>query len=228
MNILRELRKFKKKSVRFRFSFVLIFLLMLLVSTYAWFDIFQFVEPKNIKATIETWDIRYLDEDETELSEAVDFGVEHFYPGMEDVKQDVIIQNIGDIGSNITYQLMSVELFGEEILQELKDNNEIQELENGIILFTDTDKYPFEVRYEWDKKEIEGDRDPGDGIDAQAQALVSFKVSWDYEGGNDALDTEFGKKAYEYYKDTNNDPTKGLKIMLKVETKRKNLETEST
>ena len=221
MNILRELRKFKRKSVRFRASFVLIFLVMLLISTYAWFDIFQFVDQTDIKATIESWDIRYLDQNSEELSEAVDFTVQHFYPGMENVQQDVVIQNIGQYESNITYEVISVLLFGEEVLDDLKTNNEIQEAENEITLFTDTTKYPFEVRYEWDKKQILGDMDIKDGdIAPEATAKVSFKVSWHYENGKDDLDTEMGKKAYEFYQNPDNDPTQALKIMLRVTTKK--------
>ena len=134
MNILRELRKFKRRSVLVKLQILLLFSIMLIASTYAWWRVPQ-AEIWNIRATVETWDVEYNIDDTTILDEEVTISVDDFQPGMDDFQKTVSIRNLGTKGSKITYELTSVKLFGQEVLSDLQANNEIRLAGNTTNLF---------------------------------------------------------------------------------------------
>ena len=109
MNILRELRKFKRKSVLVKLQVLLLFSIMLIASTYAWWQL-----PKTgfngVQGTIESWDIEYSIDDNKILEEEVVISVDDFQPGMMDFEKTISIRNLGALESKIKYQLTSVKL----------------------------------------------------------------------------------------------------------------------
>lgn len=59
MNILREVRRINKKSVPARITLLLVFSVILIVNTYAWFQINQEMKLGGLEADVTPWDVSY-------------------------------------------------------------------------------------------------------------------------------------------------------------------------
>ena len=226
MNILREFRRVKTKSMAVRISLLLIFSVILIVNTYAWFSIDKKVNLTGLEANVTSWDVSYyVNEDENEiLDELAVFTIDELYPGMPDREDLVHIYNRGTTGTIIKYELLSVKVFGQEILEELKnDPNGIITGGNTTNIFANKEEYPFNISYTYDKNTLVGQY-VDDITTPNAAATFKFNVNWEYEEGNteeeikarDLLDTKFGKDAYSYYQNEENNPTKAVEIYVKI------------
>jgi len=226
MNILREVRRVNNKSMPVRIIFLLAFAVMFIVTTYAWFTMQKDVDIGGLEGGVTSWDVSYFvneDEDVT-LDRTYSFELEQLYPGMDDYFENVHIYNIGEASTNIDYKLVSVKLFGVEIKDQLNiETEEISETEYKTTIFSGDSTYPFCISYTYDKNYLNGKYDVDDPITSEtAHATLRFDASWDYEG-NDTLDTQFGKDAYEYYYPNGvddlsvvNDPSKAIEIQVKI------------
>ena len=121
MNILREARRFNQKSMTLRIISILLFSVMLIASTFAWFSIQKDIRFGGLTGDVTSWDVEYYIDGETNpiINEIATFTIDQFYPGMQRPDDIVHVYNIGTSSTNITYELISVKLFGEEILGEL-------------------------------------------------------------------------------------------------------------
>lgn len=226
MNILREFRRVKTKSMAVRISLLLIFSVILIVNTYAWFSIQKDVNLGGLEGNVTSWDVSYfVNEDTNEiLDQTAVFTIDELYPGMP-VREDVVhIYNRGTTGTTIKYELLSVKVFGQEILEELKnDPNGIITEGNTTNIFANKEEYPFNISYTYDRATLIGEY-IDDETTPNAAATFKFNVNWAYEEGNteeeiiarDLLDTKFGKDAYSYYQNEENDPTKAVEIYVKI------------
>lgn len=232
MNILREVRRVSKKSMPTRIILLLIFAVILIINTFAWFSTQEDVNLKGLSGDVTAWDVYYYVNSDTDeiLDETATFTIEELYPGMADRTDVVHIHNIGEASTNIQYELISVKVFGQEVLNKLKEDGAIQTVGNTTTIFSgDTAQnakgtaYPFNISYTYDRTKLIGTY-VDDESTPRAAATFKLNVSWAYEiagsesenAAKDALDTEFGKDAYAYYQDTANDPTKAIEIKVKI------------
>lgn len=223
MNILREFRRIKKRSMPIRILLILIFSVILIINTYAWFNANEPVNMNGLEANITPWDVRYYVDDKEVLDEDVTFTIDELYPGMPDREDIVRIYNMSTTSTSIKYELTSVKVFGQEVLEQLKENGIIQTDGNTINIFADDTKYPFNISYTYDRTRLDGEY-KDDTTTPNAGATFKFLASWEYQGNGtdeenlakDILDTMFGKGAYEYYQDEANDPSKAIEITVKI------------
>lgn len=225
MNILREVRRANQKSMPVRIMLLLIFCVIFVVTTYAWFSTQKNLTLQSIEGKVTPWDISYyVNEDTNEkLDEIAVFTIEDLFPGMYDRYDLVHIYNKGTTSTNITYDLISVKVFGQEVLSQLQTDGEIQKTGNTTNIFSKDTQYPFNVSFTYDSTKLIGEY-VDDTTTPNAHATFRFDVSWDYEGSGtaeqnlakDVLDTKFGKDAYAYYQDSANDPTKAIEITVKI------------
>ena len=109
MNILREIRKLKKKSLRTRIWIILILLIMLVSSIYAWSVMKVSASINGLEGVVNSWDIEFYVDDEQILEDSIIFTVDEFYPGMSDNKQIVSVHNLGSTRpANVKLELISV------------------------------------------------------------------------------------------------------------------------
>ena len=233
MNILREYRRVKKKSMAARISLIFTFSVILIINTYAWFGINQPGTIKGLRGETTAWDVAYyINEDEKlYLDEVATFTIDELYPGMP-LREDIVnIYNLGTASTNIEYELISVKVFGQEVLGQLRADNKLITSGNTTTIFSgdreiseDIQQYPFKISYTYDKDYLKGQY-VDDETTPNAHATFKFNVNWTYdipEGtedeniAKDALDTQFGKDAYAYYQDEANDPTKAIEIKVKI------------
>lgn len=223
MNILREFRRVKKKSMLTRIRLIAIFSVILIVNTYAWWSSDKDVSLGGLKGEVTPWDVIYSVGGEEILNQDVTFTIDELYPGMPDREDVVHIYNRAETSTNIKFEVTSVKVFGQEVLGELQKNGGIQTSGNITHLFADDAAYPFNVSYTYDKTRLDGAY-VDDESTPDAGATFKFNVNWIYEiAGTETeqetrnlLDTKFGKKAYEYYEDESNDPTKAIEITVKI------------
>ena len=250
MNILREVRRVNKRSMPIRIIFLLTFCVIFIVTTYAWFSTQRNVTLGGLEGETTPWDVSYYikaDEDKNEtlvLDETVTFTVDEFYPGMPEREDTVNIYNMGGASTVIEYELLSVKVFGREILTKdayghqvlnvyEKDENGDEFLAGTVPITTDTTQdgttttifsgdsaYPFKISYTYDKVKLIGAYKEGEEGSERAHGTFFYNMNWLYEGdeAKDELDTQFGRDAYKYY-ESGEDPEKAVEIMVRITSK---------
>lgn len=226
MNVLRELRKFKTKSAIAKLRMLVLLIVMLVGSSYAWFNNQLDVGLANIRGKVVPWDIEYSIDDETIQEREITITVDEFYPGMEEFEKNIMIKNLTNTSSIIEYELISVRLFGEEILEELNSTNNIVDVGTTKNIFV-TEEYPFNLGYHYDKDELNGEFvDETTTENSFAQLRVFANWSYEREGANktyeenDVLDTWYGEKAYEYYDSELSKQYSPIEIVIKITSSR--------
>lgn len=222
MNILREYRRIKKKSLATRISLIFTFSVILIVSTYAWFGINQPVEIGGLEANVTSWDVSYFLNDKAALNEIATVTIDELYPGMPERTDVVNIYNLGEASTKIYYELISVKVFGVEVLDNLKNDNEIVTNGNTTDIFSTNNNYPFDISYTYDKDYLKNAY-VDDLSTPESKATFNFFVSWPYREGEtqeeikakDFLDTKFGKDAHAYY-EAGNPSSSAVEIKVRI------------
>lgn len=225
MNILREFRRATKRSMATRIRLILLFSVILIVNTYAWWSATQDIKLSALDGDVTSWDVSYyVNEDENEILDTMaTFTVDELYPGMPEREDVAHIYNIGTTGTIINYELASVKIFGEEVLEELKANGSITKEGNTTHIFSDNSKYPFNISYTFDKDRLSG-KYVSDSATPNAAATFKYNLSWDFEAGStdaeklqrDTIDTVFGKNAYKFYQNSKDNTNKAIEIYVKI------------
>lgn len=222
MNILREIRRTKEKSMPIRIILTLMFCVIFIVNTYAWFGLNQSVNLTGISGEVTSWDIAYDIEDGETLDKTATFVIDELYPGMTENQDVVRICNKGGSITTIDYELLSVKVFGVEILDELKANQEITTNGNTTNIFSTDANYPFDISYTYGSNYLQGQY-IDDETTPSAVTTFKFNVSWPYTEGTteeetaakDILDTRFGIKAYDYY-ELGNDKHSAVEVKVRI------------
>lgn len=223
MNILRELRRAKKRSMTTRIILISIFSVILIVNTYAWFSSSKNVTINGLEGQITSWDVAYYVDGKEILDQDVAFTIDELYPGMPNREDVVHIYNLGKTSTRIKYEIKSIKVYGKEVLDQIQAEGGIQTSGNTTNLFADDTKYPFNISYTYDRARLDGEY-VDDESTPNAGATFKFNASWIYEGtgtadeneAKDILDTKFGKDAYSYYQNEANDKTKAIEIIVKI------------
>ena len=228
MNILREVRRVSNKSLPIRIILLLAFCVIFVVTTYAWFSSQKDVSISGIEADVNPWYVAYYVKGEEVFEKVMDFTINELYPGMPLRTDEVHIYNIGASSTGIEYELVSVKVFGQEVLNELdiEITTDEETGEKTYTIFSEDSNYPFKVSYTYDKTYIEGEYSEENPIES-AHATFHFDVRWLYEGtseddaenlARDVLDTKFGKDAYAYYNAANSDPSKAIEVKVRIKS----------
>lgn len=183
------------------------------------------VEFKNLEGDVTSWDVAYYIGEDEVLDKTAVFTVDELYPGMPRREDVVDIYNLGTASTKIEYELTSVKVFGVEVLEDLKTEGVIKTDGNTTDIFADDTKYPFNISYTYDKDRLDGEY-VDDETTPNAFAKFKFNLTWDYQAGadktdqeklaKDILDTQFGKDAYNFYLNEQNDPRKAVEISVKI------------
>lgn len=190
--IVKILKKIKIRNI-------VILILLLSFNAYAWF-VYATKVSSSLSVHVSSWNVAFsMGKDETVTNIIID--VERVYPGMETFERTVTAKNRGEIKAELDYEIISLKVMDEEY--KIGDDITMEELENKM-----KNDYPFKINvFKDDTLLKEG---TGDGI-------FSVTVEWPFESGDDALDTLWGNKAYEYY--SLNPGKKSIEIEIKLSAK---------
>lgn len=202
----RRLRRLKIRTI-FMLSFTLIF------NAYAWFLYITTVST-NMTVHVEAWSVNFMVDNEAVERELL-FDVEEAYPGMEDINKTISITNSGEKLADIKYKISRISIFDkeyvveEELTSEEKEQltgNETKVTEEELIAMLAND-FPFKLVITSTKEEL----------DRGQMASVTINFSWDYESGDDTLDTKYGVDSYNYYQANDGKAPITAKIKISVQ-----------
>jgi len=184
------------KKIKLRHLIILLFLLMF--NTYAWF-IYTTKVNTTIDAHVSSWNVEFISKEggvESNLLVSVD----KIYPGMTPFEYDVNVKNEGEMKAKLDYEIRTIRIMDDNYI--VSDTLSSQDIENQI-----KQKYPFKINIISNDSKM----DPNGGTG-------NFKiiVSWDYESGDDSKDTEYGNKAYQFYKDNPDEKSIEMNLILKA------------
>lgn len=183
---------------RIRISTILLLLVALSSSTFAWF-VYATRIKAGITAHIESWNIIFTAND-TNISEIVTFTVPNLYPGMETYTDSISAYNFGEKAATIRYEIESVRILNVNYVindETLTSDQMINDLASD---------FPFKIEFGLTNDVVNS---------TNGVTTFSINVSWPYESGNDALDTDWGNRAYTF---ANSNPagTPSIEMVVKV------------
>lgn len=227
MNILRKRRKSKNKIKLNKFMIVIFSLVM---TTFAWFTYTKILDA-TLKMHVSSWDIEYYIGTEKKTN-PIGIEIQNLYPTMPEQDVTVDIKNNGETLVDIEYEVKSISIAGVtyEVVREgatNKTDNYIflappvlttdeatgEEIYKDVII-NDITRFPFTVEVEHSSqisavtKDESGKKVPGIGY---------LKITVNWIGDNDELDSEWGYKVGDYLIN-NPTATSAMSIVLSIET----------
>lgn len=192
-NVLKIIKKIKIRNI-------IILIVLLIFNAYAWF-VYTTKVSLDLSAHVSAWDVQFVAKDGGIYSH-MNVKVEKVYPGMEDFEKVVDVQNRGEVNVELSYQIESVRIMDEvfEVSDETGLTSEI--LENRL-----KNDYPFKINIEKDDTKL---------LTGTGDGNFRITVVWPYESGDDETDSEWGRKAYEYYQNNPDSDCIELKMVLKA------------
>lgn len=202
----RRLRRLKIRTL-FMLSFTLIF------NAYAWFLYITTVST-NMTVHVEAWSVNFSVDNEAIERELL-FDVEEAYPGMQEVTKTISITNSGEKIADVNYKIASISILDKEyIVEEELTSDEKEQLTGQEIKVTEEEMvrmlandFPFKLVV----------TSTGDELNIGQMASVTISFSWDFESGDDSLDTKYGEDSYQYYQDNNGEAPIKAKIKINVQ-----------
>ena len=179
------------KKIKIRNLIILI--LLLVFNAYAWF-VYTTRVSLDLSAHVSSWDVQFVAKDGGVSSDMI-IKVEKVYPGMEDFEKIIEVQNIGEVNVELSYEIETIEkndetgVTSESIEEKLKKD------------------YPFKINIVKDDSNL---------ITGSGNGSFKITVVWPYESGDDEADTNWGRKAYEYYENNPDKECIELKLVLKA------------
>lgn len=187
----------KKIKGKVKLGTLLMLMLTFSANSFAWF-IYATKVDSGVTAHVRAWNVLF-EVGEDEIEEYMNFNVSEIYPGMATYSDRVKVKNNGESSAKLDYEIVSISIF-----------DDVYEVTSTGILTSDdlvnmlNNDYPFKISLRFSNSTIE----PG------MEEYFSLVVSWPYESGDDAVDTYWGNKAYDYQKLHPDDPS--IKLNLKV------------
>ena len=185
---------------RIRLSSLLLLIVLLSFSSYAWM-VFVTKVSTGLSAHVTAWDFDFKLGEDTVTTEII-FEVDQIYPGMDDFVQQVSVTNNGELNGEITYEIKKIEILGTTY------ETSTTVTSDDLLDMMETD-FPFKLSVE-----VEGE--DGNIIPIDETKNVSIKLVWPFESGNDELDTKWGQDAYEYYERSSENTCIHIELLLKV------------
>ena len=186
------------KKIKIRNLIILI--LLLVFNAYAWF-VYTTRVSLDLSAHVSSWDVQFVAKDGGVSSDMI-IKVEKVYPGMEDFEKIIEVQNRGEVNVELSYEIESVRIMDETIEKNDETGVTSESIEEKL-----KNDYPFKINIVKDDSNL---------ITGSGNGSFKITVVWPYESGDDEADTNWGRKAYEYYENNPDKEFIELKLVLKA------------
>ena len=221
-NILRQHRKSKGKKKAKKY---ILFIFTLIMTTFAWFA-YSKVLNSQLNMHVAAWDMEYfIGEEKKENPIGIEFPT--LYPHMPEQTVTVDILNNGEALVDLSYNIQAISIAGvsyelvtegkqpttenyieiEEPVLEEKDTGEV--ISKGKII-NDTAKFPFTLEIEHSAQ-----------VAAKNKAYLKVTANW--AGDNDELDSKWGYTVGKYFMD-NPKVTSAMSVTLSIDSYQANEE----
>lgn len=169
---------------------------MCIFNSYAWF-IFATRASSSLQVHVSSWNVSFrVDDQESTTNIIIDVG--RIYPGMPDFQKVITVTSAGESKATLSYKYKKVILMG--TTYEVGDQYTEDDLKNMM-----EQDNPFKVSVIIDETHLGEENGTGS---------FTINVTWPFESGDDALDTQWGEEAYEFY-EVNGDSS-SLHIILEL------------
>jgi len=192
---LKKVLKIIKEKVKIRTMLLLI--VFLSFNAYAWF-IYATKASVGVSAHVSSWNIEFKT-GENQTVTNMEFDVGRIYPGMEKYTKELSIKNSGEINATISYKIKKIEILGD--IYEVNETTTSDDLLNML-----RNNFPFK----FDIIVLNGSV-----IEENGSSTITISLEWQFESGNDLVDTSWGERAYEYY--SINPTSKSFHVELEIE-----------
>lgn len=189
------------KTVKLKTLILLIVLLSF--NSYAWF-IYATKVSSGMNAHITSWNVKFKAGDE-DITTNVVFDVDKIYPGMEDQTKTLTAYNEGEMIAQLSYDIKQI-----RILDTTYTASETLTSEEIESLLAD---YPFKLTFTIDNSNLNAEN---------GSATFIIMLKWDFESGDDALDTAWGERAYEYNKNYPSSPSIHAEVEVRATQEERN------
>lgn len=186
------------KKIKIRNLIILI--LLLVFNAYAWF-VYTTRVSLDLSAHVSSWDVQFVAKDGGVSSDMI-IKVEKVYPGMEDFERIIEVQNRGEVNVELSYEIESARIMDETIEKNDETGVTSESIEEKL-----KNDYPFKINIVKDDSNL---------ITGSGNGSFKITVVWPYESGDDEADTNWGRKAYEYYENNPDKECIELKLVLKA------------
>ncbi len=185
-----------KKKVKL--SNLILLIVLLMFNSYAWF-IYNTKVSTSLNAKIEAWDIKYISNGIIEMQNII-LDVEKIYPGMDTFTHNITVNNNGDTDAELSFAVRKVEILGQ--VYQVNESTTPEALYNKL-----QNDFPFKVTVTLGSTHLPAHT---------GTTTVNVKLEWQYESGNDELDTEYGTNAYNFITEHPDTPCVHLEIELRA------------
>ncbi len=202
--------KFLKILRKIKFRHFVILFLLLIANSYAWL-IYVNTVSNTVDVHVASWKIDFKEGDD-EIIDYVNVVVDNVYPGMPNFSNELKAFNYSEVMANVSYSILEANIMGDTYIT-LEGRTEYGQQSSPGDLTSDQLKsrlennYPFQISFAISSQSMEAQT----GL-----ALFTTTVTWAYESGNDALDTEWGTRAYNYRQSHPTDPCITLKVKVYI------------
>lgn len=176
-----------------RLNFILASFVLLSFNSFAWFVYSTRVET-SIETSVKAWQVEF-ENDEHEVAHQIKFEIDSLFPGMVDYNNYINIINYGDTEALVHFEVQRVKIYEVEYT--------IDEYSHEDMIYILLNDFPFKIDLSTTGEYLE----PNLG-----EVRFIMDVSWDFESGDDALDTYWGHKAFLYQQE--NPDSAGLEISV--------------
>ena len=173
-----------KTYIKINFVSLILVVLSFISITMAWFA-YSGLSKVATEVNVKAWNIE-MKKGEDKVSNTVAISFSDLYPGMETKSEIIKISNLGDSDAIINYDIVTARILGDN-----SDNySPSKTITSEYIEDALSHSYPFKINISVNKKHIIAG--------SKEDALFEVSVSWPLDSDNDALDSLWGNKAYEF------------------------------
>ena len=195
--------KFLKIIKKIKLRNLIILVVLLAFNTYAWF-IYTTKVSLDLTAHVSAWDVEFVSK-EGGITSNMLIEVERVCPGMDNFEKIIEVNNRGEVGATLSYEIESLKIMGNTLEVSETSGLTSEDIENKM-----KSEYPFKINIEKDDEGL---------VSGTGNGSFRITVEWPFESGDDAKDTEWGNRAYEYYSLHPGENCIELKLILKATQK---------
>lgn len=195
--------KFLKIIKKIKLRNLIILVVLLAFNTYAWF-IYTTKVSLDLTAHVSAWDVQFVSK-EGGITSNMLIEVERVCPGMDNFEKIIEVNNRGEVGATLSYEIESLKIMGNTLEVSETSGLTSEDIENKM-----KNDYPFKINIEKDDEGL---------VNGTGNGSFRITVEWSFESGDDAKDTEWGNRAYEYYSLHPGENCIELKLILKATQK---------
>lgn len=197
--------KKNKKKMYLRLSLMSVFFVIVsfISGTLAWF-VYSGLSKVQTEVNVKAW---YIEMEGEKDENGLIINVDDIYPGMQPKVEEIKIKNFGDSDAQLNYTITNARVLNDDYTMS-------ETLSSEYIEDVLAHQYPFHINIDLSKRFVLAKTD---------ETVFKVTVSWPLDSGNDARDSSWGTKAYQFklneeeQDDLNSDYDKKSPIRLTID-----------